>query len=183
MQLKNTDVRFGSIAQLLHWIVAILVLIQYYLVYWTQWVLPQKSPVAAFYINGLHKPIGIVLLLLTFLALFWKTFNLHPIFPPTMANWERFTAHLTHLLLALSVLVMAVSGLVMSTAAGYPPNFFGLYQLPAFIVPDKAISHFFFNIHVATSYLLMGLVGLHTLAAIKHHFIDKDTILRRMLPF
>ena len=175
--------RFGSIARSFHWLIAILVLVQYYLVYWTDWVLPPKSPQAAFYINGCHKPIGILLLGLTVFALFWRAFNLRPPYPPSMARWEKLAARSTHLLLALSVLVMAISGLLMSTAAGYPPNFFGLYQFPAFIAPDKTLSHWFFNIHAVTSYFLISLVGLHTLAAFKHHFIDKDPILKRMLPF
>jgi len=182
MQLKDTGSRFGSIAQFFHWIVAVLVLTQYYLVYWTEWVLPKKSPQAIFYISGLHKPIGVLLLLLIFLAFCWRVSNSRPTFPSTMAKWEKIAAHLTHMLLALCVLVMAMSGLIMSTAAGYPPNFFGLYQIPTFISANKALSQLCFNIHVITSYALISLIGLHVLAALKHHFIDKDPVLKRMLP-
>ena len=94
MQLKDTDSRFGSIAQFFHWIIALLVLTQYYLVYWTEWVLPKKSPQAIFYISGLHKPIGVLLLLLIFLAFCWRISNSRPTFPSTMANWEKIAAHL-----------------------------------------------------------------------------------------
>jgi cytochrome b561 len=183
MQLKNTETHFGSITQLLHWIIAILVLVQYYLAYWTQWILPSKSPRAIFYINGLHKPIGIVILFLALIALFWRMVNTRPAFPTTMSTLEKRTAQLVHMLLTFCLFVMPISGFIMSTASGFPPNFFGLYQFPDFITPNKALSHWFFNIHSVTSILFIGLVGLHTLAALKHHFIDKDMVLKRMLPF
>jgi len=69
----------------------------------------------------------------------------------------------------------------MSSAAGYPPNFFGWYQIPMFISPNKEIADYFFNIHSISGYTLMILVGLHVLAALKHHFINRDGILKRML--
>jgi len=70
----------------------------------------------------------------------------------------------------------------MSTAAGYPPSFFGLFQFPQFIAKNAAIAHFFFNVHEVTGYIIIALVIIHTAAALKHHFTDHDNILKRMLP-
>jgi len=106
-----------------------------------------------------------------------------PAYPPTMARWEMKAARAVQLLLYVSILVMPISGVLMSVAAGKPPNFFGYYEIPQFIEKNEFISKFFFNIHATTSYIVIGLVILHTAAALKHHFINKDRVLKRMLPF
>ena len=183
MQFRDTATRYGIIGKFLHWSIALLVFLQIYLVYWTEWMLPQKSPIANFYINGLHKPIGMVVLGLAIMAILWRISGTRPTFPKLMHSWEKFAAHLVHGLLYLCLIVMPLSGLIMSTAAGYPPNFFGWYQIPMFIPHNKEIASYFFNIHSISGFTLMILVGLHIVAALKHHFINRDGILKRMLPW
>jgi len=183
MKIRNTSTQYGAFSKFLHWAIALLVLFQVYLVYWKQWMLPEKSEIAKFYINGLHKPTGIVILVLAIIALFWRWVNAKPGFPSSMPNWEKKSAVLVHRLLYLGLLVMPISGFVMSVAAGYPPNFFGLYQFPQWIEKNKEIAGLFFEIHQFAGFLMIALVFIHILAALKHHFIDKDGILKRMLPF
>lgn len=69
MLLRNTKTRFGSTAKLLHWTLAILVIAQLYFVYWKTFILPAKSPIANFYINGLHKPIGVLIMPLALIVI------------------------------------------------------------------------------------------------------------------
>jgi cytochrome b561 len=181
MKFKNTSSDYGSISKFLHWSIAILVFVQFALVYWVIYVLPEKSPKAGFLIGGLHKPLGIVVLILALLAIMWKLLNIKPGFPANMPAWEKIAAKGVHTLLYLCLIVMPLSGVIMSVAGGRPPNFFGLYQIPMFMAENKELSNFFFNLHRFTSFFLIGLILLHTLAALKHHFINRDGVLKRML--
>jgi len=182
MQLKNSSNQYGILSKFFHWSIALLVLFQFYLGLWTVWMLPQKSPTAHFYIDGLHKPLGILVCGLAILAILWKLINQHPTFPNTMPLWEKIIARLTHALLYLLVLIMAFTGTIMSTANGTPPDFFGLFQFPNFIEKNMKMAETFFTLHKYTAYLLLALIALHILAALKHHFIDRDVVLKRMLP-
>lgn len=181
MVFRNSDSTYGIISKLSHWLIAILILVQFYLVYWKSWVLPDKSPLANFYINGLHKPIGVVVLLLAIFAVTWKVNNPKPGYPATMPNWEKQSALFVQSVLYLTLFAMPISGFIMSTAAGFPPNFFGLYQFPQLLAKNEAMAHFFFEVHEITSYLIIALVIIHVAAALKHHFMDKDDVLKRML--
>lgn len=143
-------------------------------------MLPQHSPKIDLYINQLHKPIGIVVFVLAFLAIVWKLINPHPAFPNTMPQWEKTLAYYNHWLLYILLLIMSFTGFATSMLAGKPPNFFGLYQFPV-LEENKALSNFLFEIHEFTAYLLVALIIVHILAALKHHFIDRDVILKRMI--
>lgn len=182
MQIRNTTSSYGTVSKFFHWGLVLLVLVQFASVYWVLWVLPEKSPAGAFYIDGLHKPIGILVLVMAILAVFWRLSNPKPSFPPKMKAWERQSAYFVHFCLYLVLFVMPITGFIMSSAAGHPPNFFGLYQFPNFLEPNKNLAKAFFEIHEIVSYIAIALVAMHTLAALKHHFIDKDTVLKRMLP-
>ena len=181
MMIKDTTSKFGFLTKFFHWTIAALVLAEICLVYYTQWMLPPHSPTGAFLINNLHKPLGITLLGLTLLFFVWRLINPHPALPIQMHNREKLLARLVQSLLFLSLLLMPISGLIMSTAAGYPPNYFGLYQVPLFIPKNPDIAQLFFSIHETTANITIFLVSLHFLAALKHHFINRDDVLKRML--
>lgn len=181
MHIMNTTKKFGIITKFLHWSIAGLVFLQFALAYWVIYVLPEKSPLAGFLIGSLHKPLGILLLILALLAIIWKLINTRPIFPINMLAWEKTLAKLVHGLLYLCLIIMPISGIIMSITGGRPPNFFGLFQFPMLMAENKELSNFFFIIHQFTSFFLLGLICLHILAALKHHFINKDEVLKRML--
>ncbi len=182
MQLKNTGEQYGIVSKTLHWIIAVLILAELFLVYFKRWALPEKSPVAGFLIGGLHKPIGILILYLGVFFIIWQFLNPHPKFPNRMPVWQKNSAHINHILLYMCMIIIPAAGILMSTAAGYPPNFFKLYQFPQFIEKDQELAGLFFNIHSITGFVLMGVVAIHCLAALKHHFVDRNNILTRMLP-
>lgn len=181
MPIKNTHYTFGSITKLFHWALVILLLIQYVSVLWVLYMLPEHSPEAGFYIGKIHKPFGMLTLGIAVLAILWQFFNVHPTFPPMMSILEKRTARIVHTLLYLCLVIMPVTGLIFTTAGGRPPNFFGLYQVPQFIEPNKEVSDIVFGIHETTGYFLIALIALHTLAALKHHYINRDPVLKRML--
>jgi cytochrome b561 len=181
MLIRNTSTEYGFVSKFFHWGIALLFLIQYFLIFWKTYFLPPKSAIANFFIAGLHEPIGIITFIFAVLTISWRLMNVKPIFPLDMPSWERFSARSVHLLLYLVMLVMPLSGLLMTVAGGHPPSFFGLFQIPEFMAPNKALSGFLWGIHESTAYAIVVLVGVHILAALKHHFIDRDNVLKRML--
>lgn len=180
MQVKNTSTQYGIISKLLHWSIALIIILQVGIVYWVIWVLPENSPSEGFLINDIHKPLGMLVLILAVLAIVWKWLNPKPSFLNSMPGWEKTAARIVHRLLYVAVVLMSLSGIMMTEAAGHPPSFFGLFQLPLIMQENKLAAQFYFEIHEYTSFVLLGLVALHILAALKHHFYDKDTILKRM---
>jgi len=178
MALQNSSERFGSLTKLLHWLIFPLFIVQYFLVYRREYF-PKDSPEKLQYIL-LHKSIGVVLLLLAFFMLVWR----HAGQRPTSLNGnslERVLAKLTHILLYVSMLIMPISGILMSLSAGYNVSVFGLFNLPFAMTKNEALGNLMYTTHVWTSYAVIGLVSLHVLAALFHHFVRKDKVLTRML--
>lgn len=179
MLIKNTDTNYGLITKLIHWTIVLLVFTQFILILISGF-LSEDSPLNGFLIGGLHKPIGMLILMIVLFALIWRYVNIRPIFLLTMRSWEIFAAKIVHFLLYFTLIIMTLSGILMSVAGGRPPNFFGLYQVPMFIPKNETVSNFFFSIHEFAGYFLIGLIIIHVLAALKHHFVDRDIILKRM---
>lgn len=181
MSVKNTHHTFGTITKIFHWLLVLLILIQFISVLWVIYAFPENSPEAFLYLGKIHEPFGMLTLIVAILAILWQFFNVHPTFPPMMSTLEKRTARTVHTLLYLCVLVMPITGIIFTVAGGHPPNFFGLYQIPQFMAPNKELSHLIFGIHQAVAYFLIALIALHTLAALKHHYINRDPVLKRML--
>ena len=76
---------------------------------------------------------------------------------------------------------MSISGYILTTAGGKSINFFDFFHFPMWVEPIKTISGFFYDVHVFVSYCLIALIVVHVGAALKHHFIERDNILKRML--
>ena len=178
MQLKNDASRYGAIAQLFHWVIVILIV--------TQFVLAEKAEdlrgLAKLTTLAQHKSVGITILVLALLRLGWRWMNPIPRLPDSTPRWQQFAAHGSHCLLYALLLVMPVLGWFMSSARNFPVSWFGLVTLPDFIEPSESAFKFFRAAHVALSKVLFVLALVHNVAALKHHFIDRDDVLRRMLP-
>ena len=101
----------------------------------------------------------------------------------TGLTWEDKAANLAHFLLYLLMLVIPASGYLYSSAAGIQVVYLGVLPLPTIIGPDKALKATLRIVHVALNYTLLFFVVMHVLAALKHHFVDRDGLLGRMLPF
>jgi len=130
-----------------------------------------------------HKSLGLLILLVAVLFILWNLLNPKPQWPNTMSKWQRISAKVVHLALYTFILLMPLTGWLMSTAAGHPPNFFWLVQIPMpGIAVNKTLAQTVVSIHSVLAWILCSFVGIHLLAALKHHFIAKDNILTRMLP-
>lgn len=128
----------------------------------------------------LHKSFGMTVLGLVILRLIWRF--IHPPPPPlaSHAPWEKILSKLVHLLLYLAMIGMPVSGWVMTSAAEYPVNFFGLFDIPMIAPKDEGLAGLAAELHEYFAFMLYAAIGLHFLGAAKHHIIDKDITLRRM---
>ncbi|RUR11128.1 cytochrome b [Legionella sp. km772] len=128
---------------------------------------------------GLHKAFGILVLILAILRIIWRLSNKTPSL--NIPKLELIAARLAHLALYILMLAMPISGWLMSSAAGLAPSFFGLFTLPNLVAPNDELREWFAFVHEWLAYGLIAIISVHTLAALKHHFIDKDDILRRMI--
>ncbi len=175
----NTPERFGVVAKSFHWGVALFIITLLCVgLYMTDLApSPQK-----FQIYGLHKAFGITVLLLACLRLGWKLGGVKPRALSSHAKWERALAHLTHGFLYVAMLGMPLSGWAMSSAANYPVSVFGLFTLPNIVPADESTVDAMKAVHGVLAWGLIGAIGLHAAGALKHHIIDKDITLRRMLP-
>ena len=180
MSFRNTERAYGSIAKGFHWIVAILVL--GLLALGLYMVRLDPGP-ALFQLYALHKSIGIVVLALAVLRVAWRLSNIHPISLPNHRAWEKLIARISHALLYLALFVMPLSGWVMSSAKGFSVGVFGLFTLPDLVRPSEALAQQAVIIHEIAAYTLIGVIGLHVAGALKHHVLDRDNTLKRMLPF
>ena len=170
---------YPSTSKWLHWIIAFLVIVMLCGGFFLEDV--PKSMQDTVY--TIHKSIGLTILCLMILRLVWVHYVGRPVLPRTLPLWERIASHIVQYGLYVFVIFMPLSGWIMSVASNYNPSYFGLFSvnLP-FIPQNKALADNAFLAHKTIAYILIVLVALHILGALKHHFWDKDNILRRMLP-
>lgn len=179
MQLRNSSSRYGLVSMLLHWGVAIVVfglfalgLWMVGLDYYDAW--RKEAP-------DLHKSIGLILFAVMLIRLVWRLISPPPPAPSTHDRWTRLGAKLGHLFLYVGLFAVMFAGYLISTADGVGIPVFGLFEVPALItsIPDQA--DVAGAVHLYLAWILVIFSGLHALAALKHHFIDRDATLTRML--
>lgn len=177
--LRNTQISYGSLSKFLHWIIALAVTFMFIIGF----TMDGRAEPLKSQLYGYHEELGLTIMGLLIFRLYWRWQNPLPVLPPTIASWERTASKLGHYLLYLLLFVMIASGWAKSTSSGYTPNFYGLFELPMPFVPvNVAVKHFAKQVHVTTVWILLGVISLHVLAALNHHFIYKNEVLRRMLP-
>jgi len=178
MPARNSPLRYGSVAQFLHWCVVLLLVVQV-----TLGRIGDALPVGLerLVVMSRHKSLGITILGIAALRLAWRWFDAPPA-PPVMPRWQLLAARLNHWALYALLFALPLSGWLMSSAANRPVSWWGLAQLPDFIAPDARLEELFEETHELLVNVLYALVALHVAAAIKHQFLDRDGLLMRMLP-
>ena len=181
---QQTD-RYTKTAILLHWIIAIMIIAQLGVAL----VMGEESmwtPEMRGQLYGFHKALGMTVIVMTLVRIAWRLLNPAPALPAGMKTWEIFAVKATHFLFYVLLLAIPMSGWVLVTAAGRGPiDMFGLFAWPNLpgVAVNKEFAHEVGDMHELMGYAMLALVGLHIAAALKHHFINKDNVLTRMLPF
>src|SRR5579862_4321893 len=172
-------VRYTRTAIALHWIVAVLIIgnlcFGLYMVGLP--LSPQKLRDLSY-----HKWVGITVLLLSAARLLWRLFHPAPALPDSMRSWERKAAHASHAALYILFFAAPISGWLFSSAAGFKTMYLGVIPIPDLLEKNKELADVLRITHRTITYLLAAVVGLHAAAALKHHFVDRDDVMRRMLP-
>jgi cytochrome b561 len=177
IQFKNTDTHFGVVSIFFHWLMAILIICIIALGL-TMTSISRSD--FQFKLFRWHKELGILVLMLVVLRLIWRYKNKIPSLN-FLPAWERMSARGVHWILYACMILMPITGWFMSSAAGISVSFFGLFVMPNFISPNEVAHEWLEDIHVSLAFFLIGVICLHTAAALKHYFIDKDEVMQRML--
>ncbi len=192
------DSKYTKTAIMLHWLIALGIVAMFGLG-WYMSELPKEGPKAmtydlfdlgiytwqlseevsprTFYFN-LHKSIGVTLLALIVFRVYWRLTHPPPALLASMQAWEKKLATLGHKALYVLMLAVPVSGLIMATYSKYGVKWFGVPLIPG--LDDKAMRENFVEVHEIAGIILLVIIIVHSLAALKHKFIDKDGTLKRM---
>jgi len=177
---RNTSEAWGGLAKLFHWLSALLIL---FLVGYGWWMthVPERAVRLAHY--QWHSVIGWYVLLLIALRLAWRAFNPGPPPPAELPRWERMTARAAHWMLYALMFVVSISGWMVADTFRQPieARLFGVVPVPHLLdASHRSFRGIVEESHKACSYVLLGLVMIHVASALRHHFIKKNVVLRRM---
>ena len=172
------DVTYTRTAIALHWLALLLISCGFALGWWMVDlpIAPQTLRIYAY-----HKWIGITVFLLTLARLAWRC--THRVLPLAMPRWQQRAAVASHALLYALMLAIPLSGWTYSSATGVQVVFLGVFALPDLVPKDKALAAILKTVHATLNFTLLALVLVHAGAALRHHFVDRDEVLWRMLPF
>ena len=173
------NTHYTATAKILHWLIALMIF---------------GMLGFGFYMTGLdlsptklelyswHKWAGVTVFMLVLVRLAWRFGHKPPALPAHMPAIERLAAHAGHHLLYVLMIAIPLSGWLMSSAKGFQTVWFGVLPLPDLLAKDKALGNLLETVHVVLNYTLIAVLLGHVGAALKHHFIDRDDVLTRMLP-
>lgn len=175
---RNTDSTYGMIAIILHWGVAIMVTSLFILGLWMveldyydPWY--RRAP-------EIHKSAGMSLFFIMLFRLIWRWINKKPQPLPGNFYLEQIIARFVHLMFYFLIFAVIFSGYLISTADGRPIEVFGIVNIPAILMGLEKQEDIAGIVHLVLAIVLIGLSGFHALAALKHHFINRDKTLVRM---
>lgn len=178
---RNTKLNYGLIAIACHWLSAVVVIGLFAvgvwmveLTYYSPWY--KTAP-------HWHKSVGILLLAVTLFRLVWRLVNPKPASDQNHQTWEKVSAQIAHGAIYLLLLVIMAAGILISTAEGRGIMVFDWFELPGLTPLIENQADIAGDIHQYAAYSLIALVLLHALGALKHHFIDKDSTLLKMIKF
>ncbi|MBF0108959.1 MAG: cytochrome b [Magnetococcales bacterium] len=178
---RNSEDRYGTLARLWHWVMFALLVGMIVLGLWMTgltygdpWY--HRAP-------ALHEGLGIMTFVAFALRLSWRFFDPPPPLSCGIPRWQRLLAHGTHWVLYALMGVIPVSGYLITTARGEGVAVFGWFSIPALFPSRPGMEDLAGSVHLVLALALAGLALMHATAAVKHHVIDRDDTLVRMVPF
>jgi cytochrome b561 len=173
VQLRNTAERFGAVAQSLHWVIVAGVVAAYFLA-------EAGEDRDSAELMDLHRSIGLTILLLAVLRLAWRFLDRRPDWPAAMPGWQRGAARAAHAGFYALLFALPLTGWLVSSLEGDSITWFGWFELPplTLAVEEDAVE----DVHELLFNVLLALAALHVAGALKHQLLDRDGVLRSMLP-
>ncbi len=177
-ETAGPNTHYNRAAILFHWLVFVLILVAFPLGLYMHGLAlsPDKLRLYSY-----HKWIGVTVFAITLARLAFRAWHPPPSLLPSRSAWERSAALAAHGLLYAFMLIVPISGWLMSSAMGFQTVWFGLIPLPDLIAKSKEAAGMLWLLHQALNFLMVCLILLHAAAALKHHFLQRDETLKRML--
>jgi cytochrome b561 len=179
MAFRNTTRAWGSLSKAFHWLIVLLII--------NQWWIAERAEdlkgLAKLQALAWHKSFGMTILILAVLRLAWRLMNPTPDLTAETKPWERTLAKISHVLLYVLIFAMPLTGWMMSSAKNFPVSWFKLFQFPDLVAPSEQTFRLMQDAHHLLFSGLVCVALLHVAGALKHHFIDRNDVLKRMLPF
>lgn len=183
LQMAEPRNRYSPVSLILHWGIAALILTQVLLITAYEATEHTNELLSKEFI-GFHRSVGLTILVLTLARIGWRVANPAIPIPETTPRWQKIVARTTHVLFYVLLIALPLGGWAASSAAQRPIEWFGLFTWPWLPVPhDFPLAGKLLDLHRLGVKALYVLLALHVFAALKHHFIDRDNVLHRMLPF
>jgi len=178
-QQLNFSNRYTRTAMSLHWFMAVLLICLFAVgIYMHELPLsPWKLQVYSW-----HKWVGVTAFILVLARLAWRLTHRPPPLPINMSRSAEFIAHAGHALLYILMIAIPLTGWLMSSAKGFQTVYFGIIPIPDLLAKNKELGNLLREVHETLNFILAAVVVGHTAAAFKHHLVNKDDVLTRMLP-
>ena len=167
--------KYDKVAATLHWLMAAMMIVIIIIGIGGKGL---SDALGGIHTMSLHKSLGITVFFLALLRLFWRLSHTPPPLPETTPVWQQAAAHVVHIALYVFMLGMPILGYVFGSGGPYPMEWFGI-AVPKIAV-GKAIADAAHEAHEIGGWLVAGLVSLHIVAALWHHYVQRDGLLVRM---
>ncbi len=178
MHQLSTGIRYTGVSKTLHWLIALLA--------FSQLAMGKFFEVEADESGSLfdwHTPFGLSVLALMVVRLGWRLTHTVPALPGNTPGWQQVAARVTHIAFYVLLIALPITGWLLTSVDGDAVSFFGWFTVPSLPVPaGEASEDFLEETHELLGNVLLVLAGIHVLAGLKHHYMDRDDVLRRMMP-
>jgi cytochrome b561 len=180
--MKNESEYYTRTAQWLHWVMAIIFIVAWVIGFYSGNFLSYDVD-GAFkgQVITLHKNIATVIIFLVVVRILWRYTHPAPKLPDTMSPAMKVAAHAGHLALYFMLIALPVTGCLYSWSAGHPAPVLYLFEIPRLVQENPNITAIVKPLHIYLSWAVGLLIVGHLAAALKHHFVDKDNVLRSMI--
>ena len=177
--MRMTVQRYTGIAMSLHWLIAMMILLSLGV---GLYMVELKLSPAKLQLYSWHKWAGVTIFALVLIRCVWRLTHTPPPLPSDLPRWQQLVAETSHYLLYALMIAIPLTGWLMSSAKGFQTVYFGILPIPDLLAKNKQWGETLNLVHRYLNYTMIAIITVHIGAAIKHHFIDKDDVLRRMLP-
>ena len=190
MSAATTSQRYTTVAIILHWLIAAMLVSMVFVGWWMEdlrhaLLEGTGSLTLTQAVYNWHKTAGLIILLLSLARLAWRLTHKAPPLPEGMKPWERFAAQFTHIAFYGVMIGAPIMGWITASASSFPSKLFNLdgFLLPHLPVPQtESFASLAGSVHGAAGWVILILLALHAGAALKHHILDRDGVLTRMIP-